>query len=427
MSGRNPGQGYKSNGMKSIHVRTLCFLGMMTGILACQAQNAESADSEGDAVRFIRKQLYTKYIAEGAAIGDVDGDGQADIVSGPLWWKGPSFDTPKAYDTLVAYPYQDPGTSGYARIFFTFPHDFDGDMRMDVLQVGLPGENSLFFSDLAGHSGYTPAKPAIPKVANESPLVADMLGDTRPELVAFSEGRLIIGRAGKEHGAWEALALSETDPDRFATYTHGLGIGDINMDGRPDIIENRGWWEYPADWDKKSKWTFHPNLLSEGMGGSQILVFDVNGDGKNDVVTALNAHEYGLSWFEQNSAGRSGEIRFTPHEILPDTAGTVGEIQNFSQLHAMAQADIDGDGITDFVTGKCFFAHNGHDPGASDPAVLYWFRTVRKADGTVTIEPNLIDSDSGVGRQISIGDVNGDGKPDIVTSNKKGVFLFVQV
>ena len=99
----------------------------------------------------------------------------------------------------------------------------------------------------------------------------------------------------------------------------------------------------------------------------------------------------------------------------------------FSQPHAMGCADIDGDGVKDIVTGKCYFAHNGKDPGAHEPAVLYWFRTVRKPDGSAELVPYLIDDDSGVGRQITLEDVNGDGKIDIVTANKKGVHAFLQL
>ena len=98
----------------------------------------------------------------------------------------------------------------------------------------------------------------------------------------------------------------------------------------------------------------------------------------------------------------------------------------FSQLHALACVDIDNDGIKDIVTGKCYYAHNGRDIGSEDPAVLYWFKATRNDDGSIEFIPYLIDADSGVGRQISTGDLNKDGKMDIVVGNKKGVFAFIQ-
>ena len=377
-------------------------------------------------VTFTKKQVYKHYISEGAAIADIDQDGHPDIISGPLWWKGPDFTRFTAYDTLVHYPITGPGTSGYSRIFFTFPGDFDGEGSPDILQISLPGEDSRVFYNPVEAGNNAKAYPAIPQVANESPLVADITGDGKPKLVAFSDGQLVLGLApAGDRNEWTVIPLSARDKDRFAIYSHGLGYGDINGDGHLDIVENKGWWEHPAKWDQKTLWPFHPFQFSGQAGGSQMLVFDVNGDGLNDVVTAMNAHGYGLSWFEQRSGTVGETVGFEKHEILSeDPTSSVSEL-NFSQLHAMAKADIDGDGLMDFVTGKCFYAHNGHDPGASDPAVLYWFRTVRNPGGTVMV-PYLIDSDSGLGRHISIGDLNGDGKADIVSSNKKGVFMFLQ-
>ena len=64
------------------------------------------------------------------------------------------------------------------------------------------------------------------------------------------------------------------------------------------------------------------------------------------------------------------------------------------------------------------------DPNS--PAVLYWFKAKKGSDGITTFTPYKIDDDSGVGTQFAVADVNGDGLPDIVTSNKKGVFVIVQ-
>jgi hypothetical protein len=96
-------------------------------------------------------------------------------------------------------------------------------------------------------------------------------------------------------------------------------------------------------------------------------------------------------------------------------------------MHAVAVADMNGDGLPDIVTGKRWFAHPPPlDPGWDQPAVLYWFEQHKTDDGKVEFIPHLIDDDSGVGTQVVVGDVNGDGMPDIVVGNKKGTFVFIQ-
>ena len=51
----------------------------------------------------------------------------------------------------------------------------------------------------------------------------------------------------------------------------------------------------------------------------------------------------------------------------------------------------------------------------------------RGTDGVTQFVPHVIDNDSGIGTQFVVADFNGDKLPDIVTANKKGVFLFEQV
>ena len=155
-----------------------------------------------------------------------------------------------------------------------------------------------------------------------------------------------------------------------------------------------------------------------------MFAYDVDGDGDTDVVTAMNAHGYGLSWHEQitNIDG----IGFKEHMVMTNLPKDNAYGVSFSQLHALSCIDMDNDGVLDIVTGKCYYAHNGRDPGAEEPAVLYWFKTVRNDDGSAELVPYKIDDNSGVGRQISTGDLNDDGKIDIVTANKKGVFVFIQ-
>jgi hypothetical protein len=158
-----------------------------------------------------------------------------------------------------------------------------------------------------------------------------------------------------------------------------------------------------------------------GSGGSQMYAYDVNGDGLNDVITALAAHGFGLAWYEQLREGG-----FREHIIMNKDPRENRYGVKFSELHAIDLVDMDGDGLKDIVTGKRFWSHGRiGDPDRNDTAVLYWFQLVRGADKSVDFVPRLIDDNSGVGTQVVAGDINSDGLPDVVVGNKKGTFVML--
>ena len=196
-----------------------------------------------------------------------------------------------------------------------------------------------------------------------------------------------------------------------------MGIGDVNGDGRLDLLEKNGWWEQPASLAGDPVWTFHQQPI--GSGGSQMYAYDVNGDGLNDIITALAAHGFGLAWYEQSREG--GEIKFREHIIMNKEPKENKYGVKFSELHAIDLVDMDGDGLKDIVTGKRFWSHGRTgDPDRNDAAVLYWFKLARGADKSVDFVPYLIDNESGVGTQVVAGDINGDGLPDIVVGQQEG-------
>jgi hypothetical protein len=422
--------------------------------------------------RFKKHVLTGDFVSEGVAIGDVNKDGKPDILAGAYWFEAPGW----VRHAIAAGKHYSP-TTEFSNSFLDFCMDVNLDGWVDLIRISLPGEEAVWYENPQNKAGFWPEHPILKNAGNESPAFVDVDGDGRPDIlcndpvakemiwmkapvmkgdtgwtryiIAGGKGEGagrkgdVAGRKREVAGGKGEVAGGKGDVPGVNRYTHGLGLIDMNADGRKDVVITRGWWECPVD-PRRPDWVFHPADLGEDC--SQIYALDVRNDGQkngaqrvggrkagadgrverraerradgqaegraergsvSDLISA-SAHRYGIWWHEKVDTG------WVHHTIF----------DGFSESHALAMADVNGDGFPDLVTGKRYFAHNGEDPGAFEPSVLYWFE-FRPGVKPVWI-PHLIDNDSGVGLQVLVQDINKDGLPDIIVANKKGVFFFEQ-
>jgi HEAT repeat protein len=366
---------------------------------------------------FKKLRLSDQFYAEGAYYGDFNRDGKMDIVAGPFWFEGPDFQKRHEYRPAKAF---DP--KGYSDNFLTYVGDFNGDGWPDILCVPFPGKEAYWYENPAGKDGHWKQHLAFPNVGDESPVWGDVEGHGRPALVFCKDGYLgyAMPDPAKPDQPWVFHAVSGKDK-RFQKFTHGIGLGDINGDKRMDIVEALGWWEQPAHLVLNQPWTYHPFYFAEA--GAQMLVYDVDGDGLADIITAWHCHHYGLVWWQQ-VRNETGQIDWKKHIILSPEPDLASPEFRLSQMHAMALVDMNGDGLKDILTGKRFWAHGPTGDVEPDaPALLLWFELHRDGHGNATFIPHLIDDDSGVGTQVAATDLNHDGRPDVIVANKKGIFV----
>ena len=344
---------------------------------------------------------------EGCAVADVNRDGKDDVIAGRNWYAAPDF-TPRPLRLIEDWKV-------YAQTNGDHAWDVNGDGWPDVIGGYWFAGQVHWFENPGGRElrrGSVWRKHVLAETAaarNELFYFRDLDGDGLPEWIVSPMGpkdpmriwKLVKDAAG-------AATLKEFTIGPFGG--HGIGFGDINGDGREDILLGTGWYERPSGKPFARRWKFHKDW--NWHASCPMLVRDLNGDGRNDIIRG-EGHNYGLYWMEQLKGAAGGKLQFRQHDID----------RSWSQPHCLAWADLDGDGQGELITGKRVFAHGGKDPGGKDPPRFHYYSWNRK---TQTFYRHTIDEGRvGCGLQIRTADLNGDGRIDIVAPGQSGTYVLL--
>ncbi|HTA19137.1 MAG TPA: VCBS repeat-containing protein, partial [Polyangia bacterium] len=477
---------------------------------------AEPIKQNTGALTYRMLQVQSDFLAESCSIADYNHDGIPDLSSGRRWYEGPDFTKVHIYrgghDALPRAGAANELTDGASDDQADYPFDVDGDGWPDIIDIAnAQGDTKVSLQPMpqphsTGYWYQNPGSPANAADTNWTPHLisadlnmkthglVDVDRDGKPEILGACRDCVPTQTKGYYRAdptdptaAWKYEAVTPKDlyPFPFGGILgigilNGIGMGDVNGDGRPDLLERGGVWLQQADgsfpggattssiascmaapascgWVQASFFAGDADGLNN-EGGSQMFAYDVDGDGLTDIISGDNVVEYGLSWYQQRPScvgatavdpggatdGGASSSCFVKHQIIGSelSADLAMYGVGFSEIHAVQLVDMDGDGLADIVTGKDWRSAP-LDQGYADPygaPVLYVFKLVRDANpasaGKAHFEPHLVspampmkmmtDGGSGTGAQVAIGQINPqtDGIMDICIASKLGLFVY---
>ena len=277
--------------------------------------------------------------ASSVAIGDMNGDGRKDVVL--TTDHGIRVMLQNSQGQLGAV--QDYATPANNKLRLA---DFNHDGRLDVVTAG--GTTVSVFLQNASGTLDAPRNYVLADTGIVDLEVGDLNNDGRLDIVAMSAGffqyRDLAVLLQDASGGFSAPAYYDLPVTDNAS---GIGVGDVNGDGRADIVVSDDWAMTIYVFAQNAGGTFDPPVVyPSGTLGSRpeaVEVADMNQDGRGDVVVL---GQYGNIYVHlQNPDGT----------LAPAKLHGIGIATSNPDPHSLAIGDVDGDGKLDVVVAKDLF------------------------------------------------------------------------
>lgn len=378
---------------------------ILCGFIASLSWSCEAAPTNQtqsplpiDTLKFKLHEINKEALFSSVATMDVDKDGDIDIVHGGFWYEAPTWTQHFVTEVEVINGRPD----GYSHLEM----DVNRDGWTDIVHVNFRSKSIYWLEHPGAELGEWPKHMVDEPGPMETGRLHDIDGD----------GQMDILPNGWDFAAWYELLPADKSGDvewkrheiAIEGGGHGSGFGDLNGDGRGDYVGTNGWAEAPEN-PRQEAWTWHPDF-DLGRTSMPIVVADVDEDGDNDLIYAIG-HDYGLYWVEQQQ--NAGESHWEKH-LIDST---------WSQGHSPLWVDLDNNGKKEFVAGKRFWAHEGKDPGARDPLVIYRYEFDQK-EGQFNRYPIQENGPAGTGLDPKAVDLDGDGDLDLVLPGRSGLYWY---
>ena len=337
--------------------------------------------------------LDNSYFAYERDVGDIDGDGDNDVVGvqegetslkvfkAPIW----------ARSTLITFT----GTYRYPRADDLKLADINSDGKLDIItRLGAgptdDGAGIAVWCENMGNGTFTQHTIGNSSSYTKDIVVVDFDNDGRLDVAMRMDGQTQIW-FHESNGNWTQVLLNHNAHE-------GLEAGDLNGDGRPDIILNGFWFPIPSTTAASriaanyASRTIDNSWFNQGgdwtADSCKVVVGDFNGDGINDVAFSHSERAgYSVAWY--NSSTPNGAGPWIKHNV------TVVDY-----CHNLQAADFNLDGKVDLLVGGMMQSqHRGLKLMLNQNNGANWTPFVIQTVGSYSAE---------------IGDIDNDGDLDII-------------